>query len=63
MNGDRSLPALPNCAVTGGATSTQACVDRAGGRAETIAAGGCVIIVVETLQNSRYRVGRLRNVT
>lgn len=55
--------ALPNCAVTGGATSTQACVNRADSVTETNAAGGDVVIVVETLQNSRYRVGRIPSAT
>ncbi len=55
-----SYQALPRCAAVGGSTPTQACVDRAASVAETAAAdGGDVVLVVETQQNSRYRVGRI----
>jgi hypothetical protein len=50
---------LPRCALVGGSTPTQACVDRAASATETSAAGGDVVIVVQTQQNSRYRVGRI----
>jgi hypothetical protein len=50
---------LLRCAATGGSTSTQACVDRAASVSETSAAGGDVVIVVQTQLNSRYRVGRI----
>jgi hypothetical protein len=50
---------LPRCAAVGGSTPTQACVDRVASLAETSTAGGDVVIVVQTQQNSRYRVGRI----
>ena len=50
---------LPRCAAVGGSTPTQACVDRVASVSETSAAGGDVVLVVQTQQNSRYRVGRI----
>ena len=50
---------LPRCAAVGGSTPTQACVDRVASLSETSAAGGDVVLVVQTQQNSRYRVGRI----
>ena len=56
-DGATSYVRLPGCTAAG-PSATQACVSRSRSASETSALGnGDVVLVVESLQNSRYRVG------
>lgn len=61
--GDATYRTLPDCALVGGPTNLQACVARSRSVNETASLSGDVVLVVKTLQNSRYRVGRIPSAT